>query len=505
MYKLHVTARAWQAGRVAHRHDLVVVGLGSGGIVAADLAATLGLDVVAVERDRIGGDCLWTGCVPSKALLASAKAAHTLRHAAEYGLAAAEPAIDSARVLARVRAVQERIAQADDNVERFEDRGVPVVFGDARLTGPHTVRVGARDLRARHILLCTGSRPALPELPGLREAGCLTSETVWELERAPASLIVIGGGPIGIELAQAFRRLGGEVTVLQRGPRILPRDEPALVEILTRRLRAEGIDLVTDARLDRVAVGPHGADVVHDRARGEPPVQVGPNGVKVVFGQVGGEPREWRASELLVATGRAANVEGLGLDAVGIEVGPQGVVTGADGRTAVKSVYAVGDLAGRHRFTHSAGYEASRAVRSIAFPGRAGGGFLVPWCTFTDPELAHAGLTEAEARARFGEAARTWRMDLSHSDRARAEGAGEGALILVTGKRGRLVGAHALAPAAGELIGEPALAIARGLKLTDLGRVVHVYPTISIAVQQLGGEAAYARARSLRRLLRPRG
>jgi pyruvate/2-oxoglutarate dehydrogenase complex dihydrolipoamide dehydrogenase (E3) component len=470
---------------MAARSDLIIVGMGSGGMVAAEFAATLGVKVVVVERERVGGDCLWTGCVPSKALLASAKAAHTMRHADHYGLAPCEPRIDTARVFKRVRDVQARIAATDDNAARFEAMGIEFRFGPARLVGPRTVRVGdgagAEELEARFILLCTGSRPAVPPIPGLRDAGFLTSETLWDLLEAPASLISIGGGPIAIELSQAFTRLGVPTTVLQRAPGILEKDEPELVQTLMARLRDEGVGLELDAQLESVAVE---------------------DGTKVVRGTVGGEAREWRAAEILLGAGRTPNVDGLGLDAAGVEVDARGVVVDDAYRTSVKSIYAAGDVAGRWLFTHAAGYEASRAVRNMFFPGSASGPFLVPWCTFTDPELAHAGLTVAQATERHGsDAVQVWRMGLDHSDRARAETAGDGAIVLVAAK-GKLVGAHALAPAAGELINELAVAIQNGTKLADLASVVHVYPTLAIAIQQLAGEAAYEGAARYRWLVR---
>ena len=463
--------------------DLLIVGMGSAGMVAAEFAPTLGIRVGAVERDRVGGDCLWTGCVPSKALLASAKAAHTMRHADHYGLEAVEPRIDTARVWERIRAIQADLAGTTDSPERFRHEGVDLRFGPARLVGPNHVAVNGRVLESRFVLLATGSRPVEPPIEGLPAAGYLTSESVFELERAPESLILVGGGPIAIELAQAFCRLGVATTVLQRGQTVLPRDEPDLVRRLMARLRAEGVDLRLGVELRRVTVE---------------------DGVKVVHGTEGGEERTWQAAELLVGAGRRPNVEGLGLDEVGIEVSRRGIVVDDALRTSVPSVYAVGDVAGRHLFTHSAGFEAARAVRNMFFPGRTTSDFLVPWCTFTDPELAHAGLTEAQARERHGDdEVQVWRQELRESDRARAEGATDGALVLVTVK-GRLVGAHALAPAAGELIGELALAIRERLKLTDLASLVHVYPTLSIGVQQLAGEASYASAQKYRWLVRSR-
>jgi pyruvate/2-oxoglutarate dehydrogenase complex dihydrolipoamide dehydrogenase (E3) component len=460
------------------RYDLIIVGMGSAGMVAAEFAPKLGIKVACVERDRVGGDCLWTGCVPSKALLASAKAAHTMRHADLYGLPPVEPRIDTARVWARIHAIQRQLASTDDDPARFAAEGVDVLHGSARLTSPTTVRVGDDEHEARYVLLATGSRPATPPIEGLAEAGFLTSERIFELVRAPASLVMIGGGPISIELAQALVRLGVPATVLQRGPAVLAREEPELAARLVATLRAEGIELVVDVDVDRVSVGDDGAKTVH------------------------AGKRAWTAAEVFVGAGRTPNVEGLGLEEVGVKVGGSGVEVDGRLRTSVRTIYAAGDVAGRHRFTHSAGYEAARAVRNMFLPGSSGGSYLVPWCTFTDPELAHAGLTEAQAREEHGDdAVRVWRQDLAHSDRARTDSTADGEIRIVTAK-GRIVGAHALSPSAGELIGELALAIDRGLKITDLASLVHVYPTIALAIQQIAGEAAYASAQRLSWLVR---
>ncbi|MGH2761937.1 MAG: dihydrolipoyl dehydrogenase family protein [Thermoleophilaceae bacterium] len=463
---------------MSDRYDLVVIGMGSGGIVAVEVATTLGLKTCAVERERVGGDCLWTGCVPSKALLASAKAAHAMRAAGSYGIAPVEPAVDGAAVWSRIGAVQTRIAEADDNPERFRALGAEVLFGSARLVGPNDVEVeGHGTLRTRYVLLCTGSRPAVPPVEGLADAGFQTSETLWDLERPPTSVVAIGGGPIAVELSQALQRLGTSTTLLQRGEGILPRDEPELSRLLVERLRAEGVRLELGVDAERVTVE---------------------NGTKVVHA---GE-RSWDGEEILLGAGRVPNSDGLGLDEVGIEVGPRGVAVDGAYRTSVKSVYAIGDVAGRHLFTHSAGYEAARAVRNMFVPGRQRGDFTVPWCTFTDPELAHVGLTSEQAAADHGKGkVRTWRLGLDHNDRARADSADDGVILIVTAKD-RIVGAHALAPSAGELIHELALAVHKRLKLSDLASVVHVYPTLAIGVQQLAAEAAYERVRRYRWLVR---
>jgi pyruvate/2-oxoglutarate dehydrogenase complex dihydrolipoamide dehydrogenase (E3) component len=464
------------------RYDLVIVGMGSGGMVGAEFAATIGLRVAVVERGRVGGDCLWTGCVPSKTLLASAKVAHHMKTADTYGLPSVAPEIDTSLVWKRIRAVQQEVASTDDDPERFKSMGVEIVKATARITGPNTVHLVEedRDLEARFILLCTGSRPAVPPIEGLKEAGFLTSENLFELERAPESVVMIGGGPIAIEMAQGFTRLGIRTTVLQKGAGILPRDEPDLVAMLTAKLRDEGVDLRLNVETERVTVS---------------------NGRKVVWGTENGQPARWEGADLLVAVGRRPNVEGLGLEELGVKVGRRGVEVDERMRTSVPSIYASGDLAGRFLFTHSAGYEAVRAIRDAFYPGKGKVTDFVPWCTFTDPELAHAGLTIAEAEARHGDDVEVWRMELSHSDRARADNAADGAILVVTAK-GRVVGAHILAPAAGEMIHELALAINEGLKLAEVASLIHVYPTLSTGIGQLAGEAAFEGAKRFRWLVR---
>lgn len=465
--------RRSHADAAAERYDLVIVGMGSAGLVAAELAAALGLRVAAVEAGRLGGDCLWTGCVPSKALIASAKVAQAMRTADRFGLPAVEPAIDRAEVWRRVRSVRERIARSDDSPERYRALGIELVQGRASLAGPRSVAVGGRRLETRFVLLCTGSRAAAPPVPGLAEAGYLTSETLWELERPPESLIVIGGGAIGCELAQACARLGIRVVLLEALPRLLGSEEPELAEIVEAKLREEGVEVRVGVRIDLV------------------------NGKSVLAG-----PERWEADGLLVAAGRRPNVEGLRLEEAGVRVGERGIEVDGRLRTSVRSIYAAGDVAGRYLFTHSAAYEAAQAIRDMFFPGRARPTGLVPWCTFTDPELAHVGLTSAEADERYGRAAtRILRIGLERSDRARADEAAEGRILLVEA-RGRLVGAHALAPAAGELIHELALAVRERMKPSELASLIHVYPTIATSVQQLAAEAAYERARRLRRLMR---
>ena len=471
---------------MGEKYDLVIIGMGSGGMVAAEFVATLGLKVAVVERHRVGGDCLWTGCVPSKAILAAGKVAHHFRTANRFGITSMEPEVDRAAVWAEVRAVQTAIATTDDDPERFRTVGIEVIMGHATVLGPTTVGVELNDggsvaLETRFVLLATGSRPVEPDIPGLAAAGYVTSENLFELIDPPASFVNIGGGPIAVEMVQAFTRLGIPTALLQRDAQILPRDEPALVDLLVESLQAEGVNLNFDVVTERVALE---------------------NGKKVVYGTQHGEQRRWEADEILVAVGRRPNVEGLGLDAIGVDVNERGnVVVDERMRTTVPSIYACGDLAGRFLFTHSASYEGVRAARDMFFPGKGKVTAGIPWCTFTDPELAHAGFTESEARATYGDEVEVWKQDLAHNDRARADRVDRGAIRVITHKS-RVVGAHVLAPAAGEIIHEFALAIEQGMKLNDLSGFVHVYPTIGTAIAQIAGEAAFEKAEKLRWLVK---
>jgi pyruvate/2-oxoglutarate dehydrogenase complex dihydrolipoamide dehydrogenase (E3) component len=455
-----------------YQYDIVIIGVGSGGMIAGEVAAKMGAKAALIERHRVGGDCLWTGCVPSKALLASAKAAHTIRYADKYGLVASDPQFDSAAVWRRIHAIQQEIAKTDDNPDKFKNLGVDLLWGEASFEGEHRVRAGERVITAQYALVCTGSRPADPALDGLADAGYLTSESVFELERAPRSLIIVGGGPIGTEMAQGMSRLGVKTTVLQRAGRILERDEPELAEVLLRRLREEGVDVQLNVELARA-----GKEGEH----------------KTITGRTGDGEVAWSAEEVLVAAGRKPNIEALGLDRVGVSITPRGIKVDEKLRTSADWVYAAGDCAGRFLFTHSAGAEAVTALRNMFFPGAAAAPDLVPWTTFTDPELAHVGMTSDEARKKLGnDSVRVFEWDLDHSDRARAEGSTEGKIIAVTDSKFKVVGAHILAPGAGEMISQFTLAVNRGLRLTpDFGNLVQVYPTYSTSISQLAAEATY--------------
>ena len=458
----------------AHQYDLVVIGAGSAGMVAGEVAPKMGVKCALVERARVGGDCLWTGCVPSKALIASAKAAHAMRMAGDFGLTASAASIDTAPVFERVRRIQREIAETDDNPQKYIDAGVDLIYGDAKLVGGHTVEVSGRRITAKFILIATGSRPAVPAIAGLEGVGYLTSETLFEQERAPASMLIVGGGPIAIEMAQAHHRLGVRVMVLQRANRILERDEPVAGREAARAAPRRG-------HRDRIE-----RPVSRQSRR--------PRSARSLRGAVDGQPRgmERRTSSSSPA-GRRPNVEGLGLADAGIASSARGVVVDSKLRTNVQSVYACGDVAGRFLFTHSAAAEAVAAMRNMFYPGTKDAPDLIPWATFTEPELAHAGMTSTEAQEKLGAGnVRTFAWALSHNDRARTEQAANGQIVAVTDAKFKLLGAHILAPAAGEMIGQFALAIANGQRLTpDFGNLVQVYPTFSTSFSQLAAEATY--------------
>ncbi|WP_249010526.1 NAD(P)/FAD-dependent oxidoreductase [Conexibacter sp. DBS9H8] len=440
---------------MTRRYDLVVVGGGAGGLVSALIAARVGARVALIERGRLGGDCLWTGCMPSKSLLAAADLAHRTRHADDVGLPPAEPALDFTTVMGHVKRVIATI-EPHDSAERLEREGVEVIAGDARFARPGRLLVGERALGFRAAIIATGSAPVLPPVRGLTDAAVLTTDTLWELEALPARLAVLGGGPIGCELGQAFARLGSEVTIVEMAERLLPHEEQAAGELLAARLASEGVRVRVGTRVD--AVEPAAA-------------------ASTLVLSTGGR---LAADAILVATGRAPRTEGLGLDAAGATVDRRGaIVVDRRLRTAARGIYAVGDVTGLLPFTHVAAHHARVAVPNALFHARAKVSPTIPWVTFTDPEVARVGLTEAEAQARWGQRVRVASHEYAELDRAIASGQPYGFAKLIADPRGRLVGATLAAPAAGEAIGELTALIANRGRLADLSRTVHAYPTLT--------------------------
>jgi len=438
--------------------DIVVIGGGSGGLVVAAGGSTLGAKVALVEKHKLGGDCLWYGCVPSKTLIKSARIAFEMRHAQRWALTPSDPQPNLSRVMERVREVIAGI-EPFDSPERFRGLGVDVIFGEGRFVAPDAFEVNGRRLTAKTFVIATGSRPAVPPIPGIETVPYLTNETVFDLREQVPSLTVIGSGPIGCELAQAFRRLGSEVTVVDIAPSTLPREDPELAVVVHRQLVAEGIRFHFDTTIVNVA-GTAGAIAATLRGKD-------------------GTERVLAASHLLVAAGRRLNTEGLGLEAAGIALEQGRIIADEKLRTTNPNVFVVGDVAGGHQFTHVAEHHAGIVLRQAIFklwwakPAK-----VIPWCTFTDPELARVGLSETEAK-QSNIAHKVYRFPFEEIDRARAEGETEGFAKIVTDPKGKLLGAAIVGPHAGELIAEYGLALTKGMNAKDISGVIHTYPTLA--------------------------
>ncbi len=433
--------------------DICVIGGGSGGLSVAAGAAQMGADTVLLERAKMGGDCLNYGCIPSKALLAAGHAADAARRAGLFGVAAA-PTVDFAAVHDHVQGVIAGIAP-HDSVARFEGLGVRVIRAEGRFTGPRTVLAGDHEITARRFVIATGSSPMIPPVPGLPDVPYFTNQTIFDNTDRLGRLIVIGGGPIGVELAQALRHLGNEVAVLEMFS-VLGKDDPELAEIVKQRLVQDGIQLHEGIKIDSVVR--NGAGIA---------VRIGTeDGETVVEGD-----------HLLVAAGRAANVAGLGLDAAGIRHSAAGIEVDARLRTSNRRVFAIGDAAAGYKFTHIAGYHAGIVIRNALFRLPAKVDYrAVPWVTYTSPELAQVGLNEDEARARHGDI-RVLRAPFSDNDRAAAERAVDGLVKVITTKKGVVVGAGMVGERAGEVIQAWCLPIARRMKIKHMAGLILPYPT----------------------------
>lgn len=441
--------------------DIAIIGAGSGGITAAKFAAKLGAKTALVEKGRIGGDCTWTGCVPSKALLKAAKVAHATRTAAHYGVTVPPPTIDMARVKQYVESAIQAVYQYE-TPETFERAGIEVIHAAAQFLDARTIRAGDRTLKAKAFLITTGAGPMVPPIPGLDEVGFITYERIFENDHLPETMVVIGGGPIGVEMAQAYRRFGSRVTIVD--VRLLGKDEPEARDLLSRVFDQEGIRFVRG--LVR-AVRPDGDSVVVETPDGEE-----------------------RGELLLVATGRAPAVDGLELENAGVRYSPKGIPIDNQLRTNVKHIYAAGDVTGGHQFTHFAGWQAFQAVRNALLPGHSSGFTdTVPWVTFTDPEVAHVGLTEEQARKQFGDAIHVHMRPMKQVDRAICENDAEGFLKVITRTDDTILGATVVAGRGGEVITEFVSALQNKLRLKDLAGVMHPYPTYSTAVQQMAADA----------------
>ena len=442
--------------------DICVIGAGSAGLTVAAAAAAFGVSVVLVERAQMGGDCLNTGCVPSKALLAAARHVQTIREARDFGIVAGAPEINFAAVMAHVREVIASI-EPNDSAERFTGLGVTVLRGQARFTDRQGLMVEGSEVRARRFVVATGSRAAIPPIENIDAVPYLTNETIFELRRCPGHLIIVGAGPVGLEMAQAFRRLGSEVTVLE-ADRALARDDPELSALLLESLRSEGIDIREGATVTRVG-------------------RRGRSGVRVTLGE-GRQAAHIDGTHLLVAAGRQPVLDNLGLKDAGVAFDKSGIKVNSRMRTRNRRIYAIGDVAGGPQFTHWAGYQAGLVVRSILF--RFGGKLrrdVLPWVTFTDPELAHVGLTEAEARRRHRRI-QVLRWPFSENDRAQTERSTRGVVKVIVSGTGRILGAEILGRDAGELIAPYVLAVGGRMSVKIFASGVFPYPTRSEAARR---------------------
>jgi pyruvate/2-oxoglutarate dehydrogenase complex dihydrolipoamide dehydrogenase (E3) component len=437
-----------------NERDLVIIGGGAAGLVVASVASQLGLKVTLIEKnEKLGGDCLHTGCVPSKTLIHTAKVASLMRRGGEFGLDALAPTVDLGKVNDHVQSVIDQI-QLHDDPERFRAYGCEVLFGQAVFVDPHTVQVNERQIRARRLVVATGSTPLVPAIEGLEQAGYITNESLFSLRDLPRRLVVLGGGPIGLEMAQALARLGSRVTVVERLPHLLPQEDPQIADLLRDLLLDEGLSVHTSTSVERVS------------RQGDTRIVECSGGLKL------------EADLILVAAGRRPGVEGLGLEAAGIETGAQGIKVDRRLRTSQKHVYACGDVCGPYPFTHMAEYQAGIVISNAVFRFPKKTDYrVVPWVTYTDPELARVGLTEQQARDQ-GIEATVLHFPFRDIDRALAEVEPHGMSKFITHK-GRLLGATVLGPHAGELIHEVVLAMKTGIKISELSATIHAYPTLA--------------------------
>ena len=436
------------------RRQLMVVGGGPAGLVVASVAAQLGLKVTLVEQSgRLGGDCLHSGCVPSKTLIHAARVAALMRRGDEFGLTAVDPQVDLGRVNDHVQSVIAQIQQHDDP-ERFRSYGCEVLFGTAQFVDAHRLRVNDELIRARRIVIATGSRPLIPPIAGLEEAGFVTNENLFSLRALPRRLVILGGGPIGVEMAQAFARLGSQVSLVERLPHILPQEDPELADAVADVLRAEGVRIHTDTSAERV------------RLSGR---------MRIV--ECGGA-LNLEADQLLVAVGRKPALDGLDLEAAGVDYGPGGISVDTRMRSSRKHIFACGDVCGPYPFTHMAEYQAGIVISNAVFrfPKKADYR-VVPWVTYTDPELARVGLTARQA-AEKGLEPVVLRFAFRDIDRAVTEVEPQGFVKLVTHKK-KILGASILGARAGELLHEIVLAMQTGATIGDISATIHAYPTLA--------------------------
>lgn len=444
--------------------DVIVLGGGTAGLVTASGCARLGRKVALIERDALGGDCLWTGCVPTKALVASAKVAHLMRHADAFGLEPATPRITPKSVMDSMRERRRNISRHDDPA-KFRALGIDVIEGHARLVSRREVEVAGRRLLGKDIVIATGARTAVPPIEGLQESGYLDHVSFLAQDSFPASVIILGGGYIGIEFAQIFARFGARVTVVEMAEQIIQKEDAEIITRVREILTSEGIELLTGWTVKSIRLA---------------------EGMKVArIENALGETRDVPAGEVFVASGRRGNTEDLGLDEAGVRVERSWVITDRFLRTTAPRIWACGDVHGALQFTHTAAYEAVKLVRNLLFPGKAAIDYSdVPWALYTDPEVGHIGLTEEEARQQHGDRVRTYVVEMNDVDRAVVDRASSGLIKLICDAKGNLLGGHALCANASTVIEEVVLARRKGMKVGELAQRISSYPSLADGVQK---------------------
>src|SRR3989338_4213105 len=444
-------------------YDLIVLGGGAAGLVSATGGASLGAKTALIEKNKLGGDCTWHGCIPSKALLKSAQVFSLTKRLKEFGIFSQDNKYDTSGVMAHVREIVNKIS-THHPAEVFEKRGIKVLFGSPKFIDKNTIEVNGEGISAKRFIIASGSHPMVPPIEGLKDISYLTNENVFDLEALPKSLAVLGGGPIGMELSLAFARLGVEVSIIEIFDRLMVREDKEIADVLIDEFKTEGIKIYTGKKAIRFSKDSGMVSItLEDKDKKQSAV---------------------KAENVLVAVGRAANVEGLDLERAGVKYSNKGVEVDAALRTSAKNIYACGDVAGPYQFSHMAEYQAVIAVGNALFPFKRKVDYsAVPWCTFTDPEVARVGLTEDEARAKFKDI-KVYRSPYSGNDRAVTDIEEKGLAKVITDKKGYILGAHIVGANAGEIIHEYVLAKASKLKIGNLSLAIHIYPTLAQVVRR---------------------
>ena len=446
-------------------YDMIAIGAGAGGFVSTKVAAGFGKKAAMIEKKKLGGECTNAGCIPSKALLRAAHVAHQARHLRDYGLEIdGDPAFSAKQVMRYARAAVKKVYDSHP-ASAFEKLGIAVLFGSPRFLDRHRIEVDGRVLSAKKFMICTGSSALVPPLEGLSSVPYYTNENIFEIEELPSSLLVLGGGPIGIELASAFNRLGVRTTVIEMGAAILPRDDQELARMLAGRLASEGLMIMTGTKALSVSKAGNGVTLTVENAQKQ--------------------RQDLQAQSLLVAAGRRPNTEGIDLEKAGVQYGPAGIVVDRYLRTTAPNIFACGDVVGPYQFSHMTEYQAVTATRNAFLPFRKKASYdTVAWCTFTDPELAHAGLTEDEARERYGDRISVYRFNYGDMDRGRTDGTEFGMAKYVCSPDGLLLGAHILGERAGDIIHEAQVLRHLRLPFSAIAQMIHIYPTYTDVVRQ---------------------